>query len=35
MENFSTNSVAMILADLEFNANDYIRDFDAFKKLKE
>lgn len=35
MENFSTNSVAMILADLEFNADDYIRDFDTFKKLKE
>jgi hypothetical protein len=34
MENFSTNSVAMILADLEFDEKDYIRDFDVFKRLK-
>jgi hypothetical protein len=33
MENFSTNSVAMILADQEYNESDYIRDFEQFKKL--
>lgn len=27
MENFSTNSLALVLASTEFNANDYIRDF--------
>ena len=31
MENFSTNSVALILADQEYDENDYIRDFDKFK----
>lgn len=33
MENFSTNSVAMILADQEYNESEYIRDFEQFKKL--
>lgn len=31
MENFSTNSVAMILADQHYNEEDYIRDFQTFK----
>jgi hypothetical protein len=35
MENFSTNSVAFIVADQDYNEQDYIRDFDAFKRLKE
>lgn len=30
IENFSTNSLALILASTEYNANDYIRDFDEF-----
>lgn len=30
LENFSTNSLALILASTKFNANDYIRDFDEF-----
>jgi hypothetical protein len=34
IENFSTNSLAMILADNSFNEEDYIRDFDKFKLLK-
>jgi dTDP-4-dehydrorhamnose 3,5-epimerase-like enzyme len=34
MENFSTNSLAMILSSIEYDANDYIRDYDLFLKLK-
>lgn len=30
LENFSTNSLALILASTPYNENDYIRDFDAF-----
>jgi hypothetical protein len=32
MENFSTNSLALILSDDSYNEGDYIRDFDEFKK---
>ncbi|AEW02977.1 hypothetical protein A4D02_03010 [Niastella koreensis] len=31
MENFSTNSVSLILADQDYDESDYIRDFDKFK----
>ena len=31
MENFSTNSVALILADQEYDENEYLRDFGKFK----
>jgi hypothetical protein len=34
MENFSTNSLALIVADDKYDADDYIRDFDMFRKLK-
>lgn len=34
MTNFSTNSVAMVLASTSYNANDYIRDYEMFKSLK-
>lgn len=34
MENFSTNSLALIVADQPFNESDYIRDFAAFQKLR-
>jgi len=34
LENFSTNSLAMILADKYYNEGDYIRDFDEFKRIK-
>lgn len=34
MENFSTNSLALILSSTDYNANDYIRDYDDFLKLK-
>ena len=33
MENFSTNSVAMVLADKIYDADEYIRDFEQFKLL--
>lgn len=34
MENFSTNSLALILASIPYDADDYIRDYDEFKKMK-
>jgi dTDP-4-dehydrorhamnose 3,5-epimerase-like enzyme len=34
LENFSTNSLALIVSDREFDAHDYIRDFEEFKNLK-
>ncbi len=35
IENFSTNSLALIVSDRLYNAEDYIRDFGEFKKLKD
>jgi len=32
MENFSTNSLALITSDTTFNENDYLRNYDEFKK---
>jgi hypothetical protein len=34
LENFSTNSLALIIASTEFSEADYIRDFEEFEKLK-
>lgn len=34
MDNFSTNSLALILADQPYNEKEYLRDYDEFKKLK-
>jgi len=34
MENFSTNSLALIVADKEYNEKDYLRNFEEFKKQK-
>lgn len=34
LENFSTNSLALIVSDKLFDANDYIRDFNEFKIVK-
>lgn len=31
MENFSTNSVAFVLSSIQYEENDYIRDFEEFK----
>lgn len=33
MENFSTNSLALVLASTSFDENDYIRDYDKFLRL--
>lgn len=32
MENFSTNSLALVLASTKFNEEDYIRNYNVFKK---
>jgi len=34
MENFSTNAMGLHLSDLVFDADDYVRDFERFQKLK-
>ena len=34
LDNFSTNSLALILASTSYNEADYIRDFEEFQKLK-
>ncbi len=34
MENFSTNSLALIVADQPYRAEEYIRDFEEFTALK-
>ncbi len=34
MENFSTNSLALILSSTDYDSNDYVRDYDEFLKLK-
>ncbi len=34
MENFSTNSLALVLADKPFDENEYIRDFQQFKEIR-
>lgn len=34
MENFSTNSLALILSSTDYDASDYIRDYDEFIKMK-
>ena len=33
MENFSTNSLALVLASIKYSISDYIFDFDEFRKL--
>lgn len=33
LENFSTNSLALIVASTEYNKEDYIRDFEEFRNL--
>lgn len=34
LENFSTNALALIVSDKNYNEQDYIRDFEDFKNLK-
>jgi hypothetical protein len=33
MQNFSTNAVALVLASLPYSAEDYVRDYDEFKRI--
>ncbi|PTT42238.1 hypothetical protein DBR28_02625 [Chryseobacterium sp. HMWF028] len=33
LENFSTNSLALVVSDKQYNESDYIRDFEEFKIL--
>lgn len=33
MTNFSTNSLALVLASTEYDADDYIRDYNQFRQL--
>lgn len=33
MNNFSTNSVTLVISSTKYNSNDYIRDFDVFKRM--
>lgn len=35
MENFSTNSLALEFASTKYDSNDYIEDYETYKKLKE
>jgi hypothetical protein len=35
MDNFSTNSLAFVVSDMLYDEQDYIRDFDQFKQLKD
>ena len=34
MTNFSTNSVALVLSSTKYDAADYVRDYEQFKKMK-
>ena len=34
MENFSTNSLALVLSSTPFDEADYIRDYEEFKQAK-
>ena len=34
IDNFSTNSVALVLTSIHYDANDYIEDFETFKLQK-
>ena len=33
MDNFSTNSLALVLASKKFDVNDYMRNYEEFKKI--
>ncbi len=35
MENFSTNSVAFVLSSMHYDENDYIRNYEQFKQMKD
>ena len=35
MDNFSTNSLALVLSSIKYDVNDYIRDYEDFKSYKD
>lgn len=35
MDNFSTNSLALVLSSTKYDINDYIRDYEEFKRYKD
>ena len=35
MDNFSTNSLALVLSSTKYNVKDYIRDYEDFKRYKD
>lgn len=35
IDNFSTNSLALIIASTDYSETDYIRDFEEFKQIRE
>ena len=35
MDNFSTNSLALVLSSTKYDTNDYVRDYQEFKKIKD
>ena len=35
MDNFSTNSLALVLSSTRYDVNDYIRDYEDFKRYKD
>lgn len=34
IENFSTNSLSLIVSSISYDEHDYIRDFDSFKRIR-
>ena len=34
MDNFSTNSLALVLSSTDYDSNDYVRDYDVFLKMR-
>ena len=35
IENFSTNSLALLISNIAYDEADYVRNFDVFKKMKD
>ena len=35
MENFSTNSLALVVSNISYDQTDYIRNFEDFKQMKD
>lgn len=35
MDNFSTNSLALVLSSTKYDVNDYVRDYEEYKRFKQ